>query len=209
MKKSIVNLRNLVFLFALAGLISCEGPEGPMGPSGPKGDTGATGAAGPAGPAGEDGEDGNANVTTISLLTEDITWIEGEYLGRIANVFALTNTAVNEDIIDHGTVLGYCHIPLVGEWFQLPFTWEEFDGSARQYIVHTYSPNTITLYAFQTYDVFDPSAIDEYRFLLITDNTVTGAKGASAEENIIRRMTEAGVNVANYHEVMDYFGLKY
>ncbi len=172
------------------------------------GATGATGATGPAGQNGQNGQNGNANVKTISLLGSAITWIEGEYLGRPANITAITNSAVNDDIINHGTVLGYCYI--MEEWFHLPFTWEDVDGTVRQYIVHTYSPNTITLYAFQTGGVLDPTgAIEEYRFMLITDNTVTSGKGVSTEKDIISRLAEAGVDIDNYYEVMDYFGLKY
>ena len=96
------------------------------------------------------------------------------------------------------------------EWFHLPFTWEDVDGTVRQYIVHTYSPNTITLYAFQTGGVLDPTgAIEEYRFMLITDNTVTSGKGESAEKDIIAKLAKDGVDVNNYYEVMDYFGLEY
>ena len=110
MKTTIVKLRNLFILAAIAGLFACEGPEGPVGPDGPKGDKGDTGLTGPTGPAGQDGQDGNSNVTVISLLSSDITWLEGEYLGRPANIFSLENSAVNDDIIDHGVVLGYCYM---------------------------------------------------------------------------------------------------
>jgi len=203
-KKTIVKLRNLAILLALASLISCEGPEGPVGPAGPKGDTGDTG---PAGPTGNDGRDGNANVKVISLLSEEISWIEGEYLGRIANTYSLTNDGVNDDIIDHGIVLGYGY--MLEAWFLLPLTWEEEDGSNRQYVVHSYSPNTITLYAFQTTGVLDPSVITEFRFMLITDNTVIGSKGNSSGINILERLNKEGVDISNYYQVMDHFGLDY
>ena len=208
MKKTIVKLRNLAILLALASLISCEGPEGPKGPAGPKGDTGDTGPTGATGPAGQDGQNGNANVKVLSLLGTDITWIEGDYLGRIANTYSLANSAVNDDIMNHGTVLGYCF--MFEAWVPLPFTWEDNDGAIRQYLVHSYSPNTITLYAFQTGGVLDPTgAVEEYRFMLITDNTVTGSKGTSAESDILIKLMKAGVDVDNYYDVMDYFGLKY
>jgi hypothetical protein len=212
-KKAISNLLNLVFIIALAGVFSCKGPKGdtgPVGPRGDKGDTGTTGQTGPQGPAGQDGQDGqngNANVTIISLMSTDITWLEGYYLERIANVYAFDAPEVNDDIINHGTVLGFCYIS--EEWHSLPIVWEDTDGLTRAYVIHTYSPNTITLYAFQTGDVLDPSVIEEYRFLLITDNTVTPAKGLAPEGDILTRMAEAGVDVENYYEVLDYFGIKH
>jgi len=203
-KTTIFKLGNLLLVLALFGLFACEGPEGPQGPAGPTGPTGPTGATGPQGPA---GADGNANVTTIILLSEDITWIADQYLGRPANSYSLTDDAVNQDIIDHGTVLGY--IKLAGVWHQLPWAWVYTGGTYAEYVVHTYSLNTITLYAYQTDGVLNPAGIFEYRFLLITDNTVTGAKGQSAEKIIIEKLTKAGVDVNNYFEVMDYFGLEY
>lgn len=199
MKKAIFNLRNLLFMLALGGLVACEGPEGPEGPAGQKGDQGV---AGPEGPA---GEDGNANVTIINLLSENITWEEGDYLGRVANTFTLTSDAVNEDIIDHGVVLGYFN--LFDTWYQLPFTWEKGDGSSRQYILHTCALNTITLYAYETTGALDVSIIPEYKFLLVTDNTVS--KGASSEYSILSKLNDAGVDVNNYYDVLKYYGVKY
>ena len=54
----------------------------------------------------------------------------------------------------------------------------------------------------------DRSAIGEYRFVLITDNTIT-TKGASAEDSILGKLKEAGVDVNNYYEVLEYYGVKY
>ncbi len=208
MKKTIFNLRNLLFILAIGGLVACEGPEGPEGPAGQKGDQGIQGAAGPQGPAGEDGEagkDGNANVTMIKLLGDDVIWEEGDYLGRPANTFSLEAKAVNSDIIDHGVVLGYCRMD--ASWYQLPFIYV-FDASYVQHIFHTFSLNTITLYAYDTDGVLEPSMINEFKFLLITDNTIT-TKGASAEDNILGKLKEAGVDVKNYYEVLEYYGVKY
>jgi len=202
-KTTIFKLGNLLLVLALLGLFACEGPEGPQGPAGP---AGATGPQGPAGPA---GADGNANVTIVSLLYDDITWTAGSYLGRAANVFSFTENGVNQDIIDHGTVLGYCYVAWEGIWYPLPFTWENLSGISRQYVLFGYTLNTITIYAYETSGVLDPSAITEYRFLLITDNTVTAAKGESAEEAIIAKLKKEGVDISDYYEVADYFGLEY
>ncbi len=200
-------MMNLAILIAFVGFVSCEGPEGPEGPKGDKGDTGATGATGPTGETGAAGQNGNANVTVINLLSSNITWLEGEYLGRPANMFSLETNAVNDDIIDHGIVLGYCN--MMDNWYVMPISWEDPEGAYRMYILHSYSPNTITLYAYQTMGVLDPEEITEYRFMLITDNTVTASKGASSENTLLMKLEKADVDVNNYYEVMDYFGLKY
>jgi len=76
------------------------------------------------------------------------------------------------------------------------------------YILHSYSPNTITLFAYQTSGVLDPDLVTEYRFMLITDNTVMGAKGISPENDILMKLEKAGVDVRSYDQVCDYFGIK-
>src|SRR3989304_7269934 len=182
MKTTLSNLMFAVFFFIAAGLISCEGDEGDTGPAG------ADGVDGVDGTNGTDGADGNANVTIISLSGDDITWTEGSYLGRTTNIFTFDTTAVTQDIVDHGTVLGFCFINPV--WYALPFTWENSGGTNRQYVFHTYALDFINLYAYQTSGVLNPSAISEYRFLLITDNTVLTK--SSAGKNILSRMEQAG-----------------
>ncbi len=178
----------IAVIFALA---SCKGEVGPPGADGLNG---------------TDGADGNANVITISLLETDITWTEGSYLGRISNVFTLDTAVVTQDIVDHGTVLGYCNL-YDDIWYALPFTWENSGGTNRQYVFHSYFLNTIQLYAYQTTGLLDPGAINEYRFLLITDNTVN--KSVSGKQNILMQLENAGVDINDYYQVMDYYGLKY
>ena len=207
MKNKILKLRNLIILLSVAVFMSCEGPQGPLGPVGPAGPQGPAGPTGATGPAGQDGADGNANVKIISLLSDDITWVEGTYLGRPSLTYSLAAPEVNDDIINHGAVLGYCY--MFEEWYALPIMWESEDGSIRQYILHTFSPNTINLYAYQTFDLVEPSVVEKYRFLLITDYTITNPKGTAAEKAIIEKLEKAGVDVNNYYEVMTYFELKY
>ena len=84
-------------------------------------------------------------------------------------------------------------------------TWENSGGTSRQYVLHSYALNTITLYAYQTGGVLNPSILSQYRFLIITDNTVTKSSG----QDIIDKLTNLGVDVNNYYELMDYFGLEY
>lgn len=167
---------------------------------------GSDGAEGPAGSAGTNGTDGNANVSIISLSTSDITWTTGSFLGTAANTFTLTDNRVNSDIIDYGAVLGYSRIN--DEWYALPFTWSS--NTSSQYIFHTYALDTITLYAYSTDGVLNPSALEEYRFMLITDNTVTAtssARPAKTKQKIQDELKAAGVDINDYYAVMDYYGL--
>jgi hypothetical protein len=202
MRTSISRIKYLAGLLLIVGLFACEGPPGTPGADGQDGTDGINGTDGA---DGADGADGNANVTIVSLMYGDITWTAGTYLGRTANTYSLTESAVNQDIIDHGTVLGYCF--LNPNWYPLPFIWENSAGTSRQYTLHGYSLNTITLFSYQTSGVLSPNAISEFRFLIITDNTIT--KSASSGQEILDKLERAGVDVNDYYEVMDYFELDY
>ena len=197
MKNSISKLKYLAGLFLIVGLFACEGPPGADGIAGADGTDGVDGVDG------SDGDDGNANVTIVNLLYADITWTAGSYLGRPANIFDLTENAVSQDVIDHGTVLGFCS--LSSRWWALPFIWENSSGTSTQHVLHSYALNTISLYAYETAGAFDPGGIIEYRFLILTDNTVTKSTG----QEILDKLINAGVDVNNYYEVIDYFGLEY
>ncbi len=187
-------------LVATAGFISCEGPEGPEGPQGP---AGPEGPEGPEGPQGPQGPQGNANVTLITLDDADVTWEDGSYLGRDSHVYTFTANEIDQDVIDHGIVLGYFN--LFGEaWYEMPWSWENNAGTSRQNILHTWVLNSITLYAYQTSGTLTPG-ITEWRFLIITDNTVMAKGGKTTKSDF----GLDGVDTSNYYEVMDHFGLEY
>lgn len=171
--------------------LSCEGPEGPTGPKGPQGPEGLQGEQGPEGPQ---GPQGNANVVSISLSDDDVAWEAGSYLGRTSNVYTFNVNEIDQDVIDHGMVLGYFN--LFGEaWYEMPWSWENNAGTSRQNILHTWVLNSITLYAYQTSGTLTPG-VTEWRFLIITDNTVTS------------KSIDPNLDTSNYYEVMKYYGLE-
>lgn len=179
--------------------IGCEGPTGSDGPQGPQG---AQGEQGPEGPA---GEDGNANITIITLNNTEIEWEEGSHLGRVANTFSFTAEEVNQDVMESGTVIGYAKISDI--WYPLPFNWENSSGSTRQYVLFSFALETINLFAYTSDGVIDPINITDYRFLVLTDASIPG-KINNEDQSVLEKLKSAGVNVANYHEVMNYFGLE-
>ena len=177
--KTISKITFITILF-LSLLVSCKGEDG------------------------EAGADGNANVTTITLDSSDITWTTGSYIAGIAaNKFVLTDSSVNQDIIDHGSVLGYLSLNN-DEWLPMPLQWESLGGDFVT-ITFTYYLNTITLYAYYGNTGFTPTGIDKYKFLLITDNTVTGRTSVSG--NIKQELLHNGIDINNYYEVCNYYGI--
>ena len=51
--------------------------------------------------------------------------------------------------------------------------------------------------------MLSPNLVDEYRFLLIPDNTVTAKSKGGVQTDF------EDLDTSNYYEVMDYFGLDY
>lgn len=200
-----VNLRGFAVLVVSIACMMVAGCEGPEGPTGPQGAQGPQGEQGEQGPEGLQGEDGNANVVSIILPDSIVAWEEGSYLGKTSSVYSFTAEEVDQDIIDHGIVLGYFN--LFGDaWYQMPWSWENNAGTSRQYILHTWKLNEITLYAYDSSGTINPD-VTEWRFMLITDNTDM-AKSTS-KDHIINKLESEGVDVSNYYEVMDYYGLEY
>jgi len=168
-----------------------------------KGDDGSAGADGI---DGVDGQDGNANVTSITLMASSITWTAGFYFSAPSNVYFLTDDKVNQDIIDHGMILGFAHFFAGGinEWVPLPF---DYESTNTPHLTYTYLLNTINLYAYTTIGAWDPNpAFPEYRFLLVTDNTVLGGKSTN-KDIILEELKNAGIDSNNYYEVCDYYGI--
>ena len=110
-------LRNLLFLLAFAGLISCEpesgsigldGATGPAGPEGPAGSAGPAGIAGPAGATGPQGVMGNANVVLYTYGTVTFTQ---------STSFTLTD--ISQAKMDSCFVLAYFN-PSSTFWYPVP-----------------------------------------------------------------------------------------
>ncbi len=192
--KKVKYITYTVFVMLLAiAISSCKGDDGPAGADGANGTDGANGA------------DGVANVTSIELMATDITWTAGNFIGIPSNVFTFNSTAVDQDIIDHGMVLGFGHLlgGSLNMWGPLPFDYD--GGSGTLYIAYTYILNNITLYAYGSTGAWDPNPIfPEYRFLLIPDSTV----GKSAtKESVLEELKNAGIDTNNYYDVCDYYGI--
>jgi len=193
--KNVKFITYTVFIMLLTiAISSCKGDDGPAGADGVDGADGANGA------------DGAANVTSVELMATDITWTVGTYIGVPSNVFTLTVAELNQDIIDHGMVLGFSHLVGGGYnvWGPMPF---DYDGGAGTlYIAYTYVLNELTLYAYSSAGtVWDPNPIfPEYRFLLIPDNTI--GKTAS-KESILEELKNAGIDANDYYDVRDYYGI--
>jgi len=185
MKTTVVKLRNLVFLLAIAGLVTCKpdpGPVGPVGPPGPTGDTGPVGPAGADGAIGPQGVAGNANVVLYTYGTNTFTSHTTYTLTDISQarmdsclVLAYNNTSSTlwypvPGINANGTYQARNYVYQVGSGYSMPITLYTLAGvlyttevTWAKFKIYVVSPSVI--YASKgnsKIDLSTPDALDEY-----------------------------------------------
>ncbi|WP_127138288.1 collagen-like protein [Flagellimonas oceanensis] len=153
------------------------------------GEDGAAGAQGEQGIQGEPGEDGNANVQ--SFLFENQSFSPG-------NV-AFDIPAISQDILDYGVVLGYLKQQNATHWYSMPFYYDggsQPAGSVRIYRISLGSvviTNTLTIGGYN------------FRFVVIEGVSGATSKAMSVEEEL----KQAGVDISDFYQVAEYYGLEY
>jgi len=172
------------FLFVIfAGFISCKGDVGP------------------AGPAGSDGIDGNANVIAS-------TWITPEWSASDTTTaeFIYNDTEITAEILNNGVVLSY--VDWYGDLSQihsLPLTYV-YSGYDVNYNV-TSSVGHIRWWFITLLTSYTPPETLRFRYIIIPSTSVS--KSTNSQQEILYNLDRAGVDVKNYYQVMNYFGLNY
>lgn len=197
------------------------GPQGETGPTGPKGDTGDTGPQGETGPAGpqgepgtngsdgvngEDGEDGNANVQSF---TYDLSSVATSYYGF--DIPEVTADVLREDAIL--TYLQFSEPRLLT--FQLPSKILVGFGAGRSlnsdvgvsYFVGRGSLFFREIGATSSLRDEDIRAGDLKKLRIIIIESSSSETRKSAKQNIRQELKMAGIDIDNYEEVAQYYGL--
>jgi len=147
------------------------------------GEDGVDGLPGATGQDGTNGQDGNANV--ISVLLENVSFVAGEKV--------LTVTELNQDILDSGVVIGYLRNSGESTWFALPLSFSGFE-----LFIQSIQLGSITIRANYVGNGTD------FRFVLI-ESTNKSAGNSS----VYSELKAKGIDINNFNEVMDYYGLDY
>ena len=151
MKKQTAQM-TAAFLMLIATLGSCQ-----------KGDTGATGAAGQNGTNGTNGTNGNANVVAGSLTVDPSNWT-----WNTANdwyVCAVTDSAVNADIVSSGSVLAFLQNIAYENWYALPYSFAD-NSTVSIYFAYNYFLYTVNL-TFQFSNQAQASSIATYNYKIV------------------------------------------
>lgn len=218
-KLFMLSLMTLAFI-----IISCtkEGPEGPAGEQGISGQDGLDGMDGADGQNGTNGTDGNANIQsgTVILNNEDWEWLGIRYwfftseaaINKFTRSAELTIPEISQDIYDNGLVLVYLKVQQ--SYRPLPIIWDrgdynthiEFEYNNESLILHYFFDRTGNTFPpnLETYDIRS----DIFKYIIIQGNPITG-KSTVSKDIILQKMVKAGVDVNDYKQVADYFGLDY
>jgi len=161
---------------------------------------GADGAQGAAGPAGQDGtngqngEDGNANVQTFTF---DVSAESGSSID-------LSITEFTQSVLDNDVILWYLKVGNLS--YPIPGS-----GPNAGYVVRTYAQVGTTRLNFHNWNgtsySINAGDIDMVKIIII-ESTNTTAKSLG-KQHVFNELKAAGVDINNYNEVMDYYGLDY
>ncbi len=191
--KTIAKIKYVFFIAVIAAFVSCKGEMGPAGPAGADGKDGIDGQDG------ADGQDGNANVTASPWITP--TWsatnaVYGDFDYDVAEITA--------DFMNTGVVLSYADWTGLGQLiYALPFTFQ--DGGTVS-VNFNMMPGKIGWW-FQADHNYTPNSGAKFRYVLIPASAAS--KSANPQQEILYNLDRAGVDINNYYQVMDYYGLEY
>lgn len=182
------------------GIQGKEGAAGEQGLQGNQGGQGAAGEQGPQGPQGEHGQDGNANVRkleydlSLTAAGENVIQLfEPEFTPETLQ----NNTLIAHLELDTGNKLLYFLVPGWVESFELDFGIYYEEGLLGVFL---YNANG-TLGAW-------PDVPNNVSVILHITMVQISPDALAGKNSVAQDLKKAGVDIANYHEVMKYYGLE-
>ena len=172
------------------------------GDKGDPGINGVDGIAGQNGTNGANGTDGNANV--IASGWTDINF-SASWDGNDEASFVIADENITEEVVDTYALLGFTRFSSSSSTSAsaMPFI-----SLGQQYEIHNaMRVGNYVVNAFVNDEIARPvpPTNHQVRYVLIAPSSTTGKSSTPSLE----QMKSDGVNVNNYKEVMDYFGLEH
>ncbi len=207
--KTTQKLMYVILIAVIAAFASCKGEIGPVGPAGTDGIDGQDGT---------NGQDGNANVQTY--VYNNPAWGATGSGMQIDMSSVLTNEIIQNDVI-----LGYVKSTDVSYVTLIPG--DVWTGSVhRNYTMFVNGSPTsydnvleysITIVSLELDGTYTPNAnlktMDWFKVVIIesTNTTTTdgNSKNIDSKQKIYDELKASGININDYYQVMDYYGLKY
>lgn len=202
-RKAIYLVSHLLLSFIVVlglGLVGCEGPQGPQGERGPQGEEGPTGEQGPQGP------EGNANVIYSNWMDANWNYIDDPqrkimrvpWEGQIDYSDLRDNTLVMVYVSNFGDSSIY-PIPGSGRWPEdqvfYSFRFGDNQTEQRGLLISVESLDGTDLREVE----YSAERGTSFRYVLIPGSNEVGS-GAPG--------SKLSIDITNYREVVDYFGIK-
>lgn len=172
---------------------SCDPEDGIDGIDGIAGVAGTDGNDGEQGPA---GEDGNANVRTFTF---DISQTMTEFH------FTLPFNELSQDVLDNDVILTYIQSASNLRYYPIPGISDDNEFEVELYL------ENMTIYS---YDRLTGASlpITAGQFTLVKTiiiESFSTTTGKSADKDVLSEIKAAGININDYYEVADYYGIDY
>ncbi len=190
MKTSVSKFMYVLLIALITGFAACEGPEGPAGPAGADGIDGTDGV---------DGQDGNANVIASDWITP--TW---SATNTTYGDYEYSDAAITSDMMNSGVILSYTDWTGLGQYiYALPYTFQ--DGGTVSINFNMQAGKV--RWWFSADHNYTPNSGAKFRYVLIPSSNTD--KSANPQQEILYNLDKAGVDINDYYQVMNYFGLDY
>ncbi|MDB2606263.1 collagen-like protein [Zobellia sp.] len=219
MKNTLLRSKIIILLLAVLTIAACskdgevgptgaqgtQGEQGPVGPQGPAGEDGESqgvpgeqgeqGEPGQDGVDGEDGEDGNANVIASEWIASELELNDA----ALDSSFTIEDDQITQPIIDRALIMVY------GDGksnlaYPLPETY------LNQHYAFYVTLGGLTIFGQSTDGVATTfNGHNNFRYIIIPSNSSTGKY---SKESILNDLKDKGVDINDYRQVADYFGLE-
>jgi hypothetical protein len=208
--KKVFKLLSVFLLSAAVSLTSCEGPVGPQGDQGsqgaqgPQGGQGIAGAVGPAGAVGTqgtagtngtNGKDGNANVTSKEVSVSPADWKQVQIAGIGTNTSSTWGGVLVSDAMITADKTVQAFVKLGTKWQALPIEFIKDGDGSKEYMSFGYQTGSVQFNYRQV-------ALNGTRTYAPTNSV--DVKYITIQQTFGQAMQNAGVNMRNYNEVVDY-----
>ncbi len=188
MKNVISKTKYVLMALIIAVTFSCSPEDGADG---------AQGAQGPAGQDGTNGTNGNANVQTYTFDTS----------AQDGSVWNINASQLTQDVLDNDVILTY--LKRSTSYYFVPGSSFNDDIKVPLFL----STVQLLFYNRVTGASLTPTVgvYDLLKLVIIESSNTAAGKGTSLskKEGVFNELKAAGVDINNYNEVMDYYGLDY
>ncbi len=192
MKNLIFKVKYVVPAICILAIYSCsDGEDGAIGPEGPQGEQGITGVQGEQGIPGTNGQDGNSNVQTYVFDTS----------ADSGTTIRLNFPELTQDVLDNDVVLTYV-LRDNNKYYPIP-------GISINHTIEVELALEILDIFFYERSTGNTVSVSIGKYPLVKTIIIESTKKSkSSKYQILKDLEQANVDIYDYDQVVNYYGLK-